>query len=70
MISIQIADDGHGISPKDLPHIFEPCYKGEDGNYGIGLAVADSAVKRMHGQISAENTEQGGACFTITFLKK
>ena len=70
MAAIQITDDGHGIRPKDQSHIFEPCYKGEDGNYGIGLAVAASAVRQMHGQISAGNTEQGGACFTIMLLAK
>lgn len=64
-IHILISDDGDGISKDDLPHIFERCYKGSDGNYGIGLAIASSAAGLMNAAISAQNLPQGGACFTI-----
>lgn len=64
-IHILVSDDGPGISKEDLPHIFERCYKGAGGNYGIGLAIADSAANLMNATIYVQNLPQGGACFTI-----
>ncbi len=61
---IRISDDGEGISPSDLPHIFERFYKGKNGNFGLGLAIAKSAVEYMGGKISASNSN--GAVFEIT----
>lgn len=61
---IRIEDDGQGIEAKDLPHIFERFYKGSKGNHGIGLSIAETAVKRHQGTIRAENTGKG-ARFSI-----
>ena len=44
-----IADDGDGIDEKDMPHLFERCYKGRGGNFGIGLAIAHSAAEKVGG---------------------
>ena len=63
-ITITIADDGKGISEADLPHVFERFYKGEGGNFGIGLAITKEIVERHGGSIIAENMEKG-ARFTI-----
>ena len=67
-IRITVADDGDGIDEKDLPRIFERCYKGKGGHFGIGLAIARSAAEQMHGSLSAAN-RAGGACFTWTLSK-
>ena len=67
-IRILVADDGDGIDEKDLPRIFERCYKGKGGHFGIGLAIALSAAEQMHGSLSAANWA-GGACFTWTLSK-
>ena len=64
-ITISITDDGKGISENDLPHIFDRFYKGEGGNFGIGLAITKDIIERHGGSITAENEEQG-ARFTIT----
>ncbi len=61
---IKIEDDGAGISEKDLPHIFERFYKGEKGDFGLGLSIAKSAVEFMNGKIDAYN-DSCGAVFTI-----
>lgn len=63
--AISILDDGDGIDEKDLPHLFERCYKGEDGNFGIGLAIALSAAEMMEGRLVAANRHEGGAVFTF-----
>jgi two-component system, OmpR family, sensor histidine kinase CssS len=62
---IRITDDGNGISPADLPHIFDRFCKGNNGNFGLGLAIAKSAVEFMSGTIQADN-DQNGAVFEIT----
>lgn len=68
-ISICVEDDGNGIATKDLPHLFERCYKGKDGNFGIGLAIANSAAESMHGNVKGENRPEGGAVFTLTLKR-
>jgi signal transduction histidine kinase len=65
---IRIADDGEGIAEADLPHIFERFYKGKGGSFGLGLAIAKSAVEFMGGTIAARNGEEGAA-FEITLPK-
>ncbi|MCL2673787.1 MAG: HAMP domain-containing histidine kinase [Defluviitaleaceae bacterium] len=65
-IEIRVADDGAGIDPQALPHVFERFYKGTDGNHGIGLAIVKAIVEQQGGRITAENSGKGGAVFTIT----
>jgi signal transduction histidine kinase len=57
--AVRITDDGSGIAPEDLPHIFERFYKGKGGNFGLGLAIAKSAVEFMGGTVSAYNSDNG-----------
>ncbi len=58
-VIVSICDDGKGISESDLPHIFERFYKGKDGNFGLGLCVAKSAIEHMNGELIANNGEIG-----------
>lgn len=67
-VAISVLDDGDGIDEKDLPHLFEQCYKGRGGNFGIGLAIAHSAAEKMNGQLEVSNQCTGGAVFKL-FLK-
>ncbi len=55
LVSITIADDGEGVSLQDRPHIFEKFYKGKGGHFGLGLAIAKSAIECMHGTILLED---------------
>ncbi len=64
-VLVRIADDGPGISPDDLPHIFERFYKGADGKHGIGLAIAQSVAQAYHGTLTARS--DGGAVFEAKF---
>lgn len=69
---ICIADEGTGISEKDLPHIFERFYKGENSSaesFGIGLALARMIVTSQQGNIKVANRPGGGVMFTIRFYK-
>jgi len=65
-IEIRVMDDGDGIEPELLPHVFERFCKGKNGNHGIGLAIVKSIVEQQGGSISAQNAGKGGAVFTVT----
>ncbi|WP_334137525.1 HAMP domain-containing sensor histidine kinase [Muricomes intestini] len=70
--SVVIRDNGSGISQKDLPHIFERFYHGENASAesaGIGLALAKTILEKEHGKISAKSREGKGTEFEICFYK-
>ena len=58
---VRVADDGPGISPEDLPHIFERFYKGKEGKHGIGLAIANTVAEAYRGSLTAHSDK--GAVF-------
>ena len=62
---IIIKDNGTGISPEDLPHIFERFYMGESGKSGIGLALTKEIIHVHKGTIHAYNGDSG-AVFEVT----
>jgi signal transduction histidine kinase len=69
VVEVRVADSGLGISPADLPRIFEPFFTSKaagEGN-GLGLMVAHGIVKDHDGTISAASEPGGGAEFRISF---
>ena len=65
--SITVEDDGPGIPADVLPRVFEPFFttKPTGKGTGLGLSISYDIVKRMGGEITAENRPQGGARFRI-----
>ena len=68
-----VSDNGCGIDPLVLPHIFEssilPHDDGESDNrrnMGIGLSVCNTIIRAHNGKMTAENLQSGGAVFTFT----
>ena len=69
-ISLQIADDGPGISVENQPNIFEPFFTQRVGGIGLGLAIVKQIVQSHRGEIRYEPNAKQGALFTITIPKK
>ncbi len=73
-VALTVADEGPGLAPGDVAHIFEKFYRGADAGdrrragTGLGLAICRGFAEALGGTIAAANrTDRPGAVFTITF---
>jgi signal transduction histidine kinase len=70
-VKIIVEDRGAGISPFDLPHIFEPFYRGRSvvdaqiKGSGLGLSLVKQIVEAHNGTITVESASGRGTTFTI-----
>jgi len=71
-VSLKVEDEGHGIDPEFIPHLFERFRQADSsatrahGGLGLGLAIARHLVEAHGGRIEAANRPNGGAVFTVT----
>lgn len=72
-LKISVSDNGNGIAPEALPHIFTRTYTvsnartpGESSGSGLGLSIARAIVERHGGTICAESTLGEGTTFTVS----
>ena len=66
--TLQVTDDGPGIRPQDLPHVFDRFWRAADapaGGSGLGLAIAAWITHEHDGTIAAANVPGGGARFEV-----
>ena len=65
-IIVRVLDSGPGVPDEALPKIFEPFYRLDDarnrqtGGAGLGLSIADRAIRLHGGQLRASNRKEGG----------
>jgi len=70
-IILKVIDQGEGIHPEVLPHIFDLFYTtpGKSSeltkSYGIGLALTKQLIKAMNGTIQVESNESKGSTFSV-----
>jgi two-component system, OmpR family, sensor histidine kinase CiaH len=63
-----VEDEGPGIRPEDLPHVFDRFWRAQNspgGGTGLGLAIAATIVTRHGGRIGVADRPVGGAAFTV-----
>jgi signal transduction histidine kinase len=70
-VQITIRDRGPGITAEDLPHVFEPFFRGksareaEISGTGLGLSLAREAANNMGARITVQSTSGAGSSFTL-----
>jgi two-component system sensor histidine kinase MtrB len=66
---VEVTDDGPGIEPEHLPHLFERFYKVDaartGGGTGLGLAIAQENARLLGGEIHVASEPGAGSCFTL-----
>lgn len=67
-VSVIFQDDGAGIPPDILPHIFDPFYttKRPGRGTGLGLSICKAILREHNGNVEAASGPGGGAVFTVT----
>lgn len=75
-LHFNVTDEGPGIPPSDLPHLFDPLFRSESsrsrstGGMGLGLTIAQRIIHRHGGTLTAANRPEGGACFAGTLPRQ
>jgi PAS domain S-box-containing protein len=71
MVWLTVADNGQGIKPEDLPHIFEPFYstKVDGKGVGLGLSMTYGIIREHNGAIEVSSKPGKGAVFKIKLPK-
>ncbi|GKV54575.1 hypothetical protein NCCP2222_05220 [Sporosarcina sp. NCCP-2222] len=70
-VTIQVRDEGIGISPSELPRLFERFYRvdrarsRESGGTGLGLAIVKHLIEAHHGHVTVQSAVGIGTTFTI-----
>jgi signal transduction histidine kinase len=70
---LAVEDAGPGISPEDLPHVFDPFFRSAAARaagvrgVGLGLAIARRIAGAMGATITAESTIGRGSRFAVRF---
>lgn len=69
---VTVRDDGIGISPEHLPHVFERFYRADaararnTGGSGLGLAIVKALVESHHGKVEVQSEVAKGSVFTVS----
>jgi signal transduction histidine kinase len=72
-VRFDVSDDGPGIDPADLPHLFEPLFRADrtrnstTGGAGLGLAIVERLATAQGATVAAGAAPGGGARFTVRF---
>lgn len=71
-IVLTVRNEGMGIAPEDLPHIFSRFYRADSsrsrkgaGGYGVGLSLAKKIVQLHHGELSVSSAPERFTQFTV-----
>ncbi len=70
-VAFKVSDHGAGIPEGDLPHIFEPFFRGEPGidghvhGSGLGLSLVSRIVQQHHGRVHVDTSRGHGTTFTV-----
>jgi len=64
-VELQVRDSGAGIAEDHLERVFDPFFTTTESGLGLGLSISHTIVRRLGGSLTAANSAQGGAVFTV-----
>ena len=67
-IGITVADEGPGVTPEELPHLFDTFFRGKKaaaGGVGLGLSICKGIVEAHGGRVAAYVNRKGGLSISI-----
>ena len=69
-VEVSVRDDGPGIPPEKISHIFEPYYTTKEKGSGLGLSIVKNNIELYSGTVRLESELGKGAKFTVVFPAK
>ena len=71
-VRLEISDNGSGIAPEDIPHIFEPFFstKRDARGIGLGLPIVLGIVQNHGGKIEVDSVVGRGTTISLVFPLK
>jgi signal transduction histidine kinase len=68
-VSIVVEDRGRGVAPRDVPHLFEPFFRGRGSDRtrgtGLGLTIVQQIARAHGGAVTVDHRRAQGAAFTL-----
>jgi len=66
-IRVEIIDNGTGIAPRDIPHVFEPFFSAKEkvSGIGMGLAIVHGIIQSHHGKVDVKSEPGVGTTLSI-----
>lgn len=70
-VVLEVSDNGQGISPEALPHMFEPFFstKPIGVGMGLGLSICHSIVRQLGGDLTVASTGESGTTLAVRLLR-
>ena len=72
IVTVSVQDNGHGIDPRHLPHLFDRFYRADSGTArnsegtGLGLPIVKEIATAHHGTVTVDSEVGKGSTFAVT----
>ncbi len=64
-VIIEVCDQGCGVSPEDMEHLYDPFFTTKENGTGLGLPVAHQIIEHLGGVLSARRNPDRGMTFSV-----
>jgi two-component system, LuxR family, sensor kinase FixL len=64
-VELRVTDNGPGLTPQAVEHLFDPFFSTKESGTGMGLAISNTIARLHGGSVGHRHNEPSGACFYI-----